>query len=536
MKAFRSALCYILVASTILTPELVLAQEAGAREKARQVALQMIPDDAAVGLICFPSAAMRAPATQMLPVEVASAAGLEYLGIDPADVDILVLAARFPERAMPTGALVIRTSKPIDTEAIPMELTGRRRVDELNGKPYWKTDQGMNWLFLNDKTVVIGLQSMIKAMASRKGTLDTPLKKHLAAGNAQSVNLVVALDPFRPMLDQQLAQAPPLPDGLNELKSIPDDADAVELRIDASEDLSGEFAIHAIDGGAAVRMEETIERALSVGRKMMLEQVDEAATGDPVMEASAKYAQRMADRTMGMLRPKRDGIKLTLGAASGEQGHVVIIAMLVTLLLPAVQAAREAARRTQSLNNSKQIILGLLNHEAATLEFPAHAIYADGKPTLSWRVAILPYLDEKELYDKFHLDEPWNSPHNKELIPLMPDVFRHPSSKAELGLTHYQGIQGENCFFTGDKTARKMGQITDGTSRSIALVAADEAVAWTKPDDFDFNARDPLKGLGGLHGGVEVFEATYCDGSVRHISKDVDAEFMRSAATVDAGD
>ena len=534
-KILRSTLCYLLVAVTILTPEFAVAQETGARGKAREVALQMIPDDSAVALICFPANAMRAPATQMLPVEVASAAGLKYLGIDPADVDILVAAGRFPERAMPTGALVIRTTKPIDTDAIPMELTGRRRVDELNGKTYWKTDKGMNWLFLNDKTVVIGLQSMIKAMASRKGTLDTPLKKHLAAGNPQSVNLVVALAPFRPMLNQQLEQAPLFPDGLEQLKSIPEDTEAIELRINASQSLSGQLAIHGKDASAAQRIENTIDSALNAGRKMMLEKLDDIAPDDPVMQASAKYAKRMSDSTMNMLRPERTGNKLTLGATAGQESQVVVISTLIALLLPAVQAAREAARRAQSVNHSRNIMLGLLKYETVHGEFPAHAMYVDGKPALSWRVAILPLLDQKELYDKFHLDEPWNSPHNKKLIPLMPTVFQHPSSSAKEGYTHYKGLKGEKCFFTGDNRTRKLRRFT-AISGKIAFLAADEASIWTKPEDLIYDSRNPLRGLGSLYSSRKLFAVTYCDGAIRMIGKDIDPDEFRAAAVLNVSE
>ncbi len=79
--------------------------------------------------------------------------------------------------------------------------------------------------------------------------------------------------------------------------------------------------------------------------------------------------------------------------------------------MPAVFASRSAAHRAQCTNNLKQIALAYHNVHSATNTFPPPAIAdKDGKPLLSWRVAILPYVEQQELYNKFKLDEPWDSP------------------------------------------------------------------------------------------------------------------------------
>jgi hypothetical protein len=93
---------------------------------------------------------------------------------------------------------------------------------------------------------------------------------------------------------------------------------------------------------------------------------------------------------------------------------------------PAQKGEAALQARARSANNLKAIALTMLNVAAQTDEprFPAAAIRGkDGKPLLSWRVAILPYLEQKALHDRFHLDEPWNSPHNKTLLSQMPDVY-----------------------------------------------------------------------------------------------------------------
>ena len=97
-----------------------------------------------------------------------------------------------------------------------------------------------------------------------------------------------------------------------------------------------------------------------------------------------------------------------------------------------------------------QIMLGLLNFESARGAMPAHAVYSDdGKPLLSWRVQILPYLEHQDLYNQFHLDEPWDSEHNKQLVEQMPEVFRDPASKLTTadGKSNYLGVTGESAVY-----------------------------------------------------------------------------------------
>ncbi len=134
---------------------------------------------------------------------------------------------------------------------------------------------------------------------------------------------------------------------------------------------------------------------------------------------------------------------------------------------------------------------------------------------------LLPYFGAKELYDQFHLDEPWDSEHNRKLIDRMPEVYRSPLAALGTGRTTYVvPIVGKGVFAGRDTL--KLKEITDGTSNTIAVVDADEnhAVVWTKPDDIEIDLNDPLKGLvnDALHG----FLAAYVDGSARVIPSNLD--------------
>jgi hypothetical protein len=137
---------------------------------------------------------------------------------------------------------------------------------------------------------------------------------------------------------------------------------------------------------------------------------------------------------------------------------------------------------------------------------------ANAKPGLSWRVHILPYIEQDNLYREFKLDEPWDSEHNKKLIEKMPTTYVSPLAAAPAGQTYYQVFSTkEGIFYPGSKT--RITDIVDGTSNTIMTIEGGEPVIWTKPDDIQFTGKIDPKSLA-LPGknGVSIGMA---DGSVR---------------------
>src|SRR5262249_18283910 len=165
------------------------------------------------------------------------------------------------------------------------------------------------------------------------------------------------------------------------------------------------------------------------------------------------------------------------------------------------------------------------------------AIYSkDGNtPLLSWRVAILPYLEESDLYRQFHLDEPWDSPHNKKLIAQMPKVYEPVGQgrKGE-GLTDYQVFTGPETVFPGNKTMTLLS-ITDGTSNTLMVAEAKEPVTWTQPADINMpTMKDRVPPIGGLfRDGTNV---VFCDGHVAFLRRDLPAAVLRALITPNGGE
>jgi RNA polymerase sigma factor (sigma-70 family) len=201
---------------------------------------------------------------------------------------------------------------------------------------------------------------------------------------------------------------------------------------------------------------------------------------------------------------------------------------------PDDQALVERARALrQSQNNLKSIGLALHNHHDTHNTFPKPAIYHEqtNKPLLSWRVAILPYLDQDALYRKFKLDEPWDSPHNLRLVAEMPAVYAPVMPTKQKHATYYQALVGVGTLFEPNKAIR-LADVTDGTSNTLAVVEAADPVVWTKPEDLPFVADQALPKLGGQFQGF--FNATLADGSVQRFAADADADMLRKA--IERGD
>jgi hypothetical protein len=193
------------------------------------------------------------------------------------------------------------------------------------------------------------------------------------------------------------------------------------------------------------------------------------------------------------------------------------------------------------MNNFKQIALAMLIHEDAKRSLPSQAICdADGKPLLSWRVAVLPFLEEGGLYEQFRLDEPWDSEHNLKLVERMPAVYGDPAAPylAARGLTTVQVFTGKDTLFPVPDRNPQMATISDGLSRTLAIVEAmpDKAVPWTKPDDIEFNPEEPLAGVGNPRRQAGLFVAAMLDGSVRVLTPDIDPELFKALVTPNGGE
>jgi hypothetical protein len=208
------------------------------------------------------------------------------------------------------------------------------------------------------------------------------------------------------------------------------------------------------------------------------------------------------------------------------------------LLKPAIRALHDSVYRMSSTNNLRRIALGIYAYFDVHKVFPTVANFDDhGKPLLSWRVHILPFIGEEKLYKEFHLNEPWDSDHNKKLIPRMPKIYVVPGLPGkDLGLTTYLAPVAADAIWTGTAATVKIADITDGTSNTILIVdAADKlATPWTKPADYAYNPKDPGAGLAYRYGNAAL--VVFADGSAWGLAKNNTAKTILALFTRNGGE
>ncbi|HMP05338.1 MAG TPA: DUF1559 domain-containing protein [Lacipirellulaceae bacterium] len=545
-RTFRyQFLCVLLAALMAWSPRALYAQQSPS--------LKPIDKTFALPGACLvvslrPGQALQSPLLSLAPIEVLQAAVIQQFGVDPLTAEHLLLTASPPSAGPPTAALHARFSAPLTLRLpeLPYELADGKFADmrylHAVGDPNLP-----GLLFPDDSSLVVLNDFALPALFDEGRAAPGPLlEKFIAAEAGDDLLAMLDIEPLRPFINIAMLQAP-IPPELAEFVQAPNLIKTLEFRLNVSHVAPSELIIAANSDADADRLLAMFAKAKQIVAAQAREASEEAlASDDPVEQAGGRYSQRMIAHWNQVLEPGRERERIIVfraqpGEGTGNQlAAVAIVGFLVALLLPAVQAAREAARRNASHNNLRQIMLALLNYESAHGRFPPHASYSANRhePLLSWRGHILPYLELDALYRQFRLDEPWDSEHNIALLPQIPEGFIDPSSPgpAEAYASNYLGVQGPNSLFDGTATGRRIASITDGTSNSLAVVQVDDhnAVPWTKPEDWEMDLENPLAGIGMIHPGV--FLAAFCDGSVSAISFDVGPDALRAMTTVDEND
>lgn len=380
--------------------------------------------------------------------------------------------------------------------------------------------------FSDDKTLVLGTEDSLKK-AIERGKGDAKQSQFDFVDFGQHIVIAGVLKD-KSALQQagNMLGAPGMPTSAKQLVDAMQkiEGGSLGISIDSGVDIQvqGSFS----DSGAAGDLKSAIDDLMSEGRKKMEEAVDKQS--EQMDRMPPEFAERMREQ-MELARETMDGISIS------RSGSTVSISLSLPDkltekmegevpgafgLLGAVQNARGAARGAACKNNLKQIGIAMHNYHDTYNKFPVGGnpkwLDKSGKPYLSWRVHILPQVDHSPLYEEFHLDEPWNSPHNIKLVSRMPTIYKCPEGKLPSGKTTYLGISGPGGIM--EKPGIGFRDVTDGSSNTILVLdAADsKAVTWTQPVDFEYNVSNPKSGLVGHHG--SEIQVLMGDGSVRLLS------------------
>jgi hypothetical protein len=180
----------------------------------------------------------------------------------------------------------------------------------------------------------------------------------------------------------------------------------------------------------------------------------------------------------------------------------------------------------------------MLNYQEGHGRLPPAVVYGeDGTPLYSWRVLLLPYIEQEGLYKEFHLDEPWDSPHNLQLLPKMPRIYAPPGRKAKMVPAYHTVCHvfvGKGAAFEGREGLRLPADFPDGKSNPLLVVEAGEPVPWSKPDDLRYDPDGPLPQPRCLF--RDGFRAASADGSRHWLRKGTGEATLRALINSNGSD
>jgi len=561
MRDLLSALLIgFLTATMALPPQLLMAQEAEAPAAEEKLpGLNYVPENAVgVGFVQA-DRFLTDPMVEAYPVEVAEAFGKKYLGLNPMKITSITFVVTPPSPDFPTPDMfaVIETTETLSEETffagIEKLVDGMAEPEDikeffpgLKGKAFYTDAYQFDYLaahLVDEHTFLLGSMGLLGEIVNKgpNAELTKPAQTLAAANDGADGFAAFNVAPIREQLNGMLAQQQ-IPPPFTMYKQVPNYTESITLSCHCTEKLAATLTINGVDEAATGRLDDMIRFALDMAKQTMLSEADKMVNSEDELEAAmGRYQVRVSEKMLQALRPTKEGNSLVLKFEQTEENivgaNVAVIGILVALLLPAVQAARGAAQRMQSSNNLKQIALAMHNFHDTFGGLPAQAkTDSEGKPLLSWRVMILPFLEQNAMFEQFRLDEPWDSEHNKQFIQQMPEIYRRPNSTAPQGYTTYLVPVGKNMAFEPKSqptpedqmftTGTRFRDFTDGTSNTALCVEVndDAAVIWTKPSDLEVDLMNVLKGLGNAQ--PNGFNCLFTDGSVRFISKNVDANTL----------
>jgi uncharacterized protein DUF1559 len=442
------------------------------------------------------------------------------VGVKPTDIDsaaMWVTEIPMDGRGAPKFIAIVVATKAFDKAAI----TAAAKAKAEAGGFYSMGRDGLMH-FPDDKTLV-ALSPNLKQRyldGYAKGRTGWPMTAELAAAAGRHTLYAVGHMPEVPKDLRKIAED----QGFGEAFS----ARSMTLTADLKgRELSVAARVSFPDADSAGKAKQSVQQGITMATGFL----DQVMSGQMAPELIKEFgvvmpAIKEAHRALKAAKVEVSGSDLTV--AGTYKADFDIGAMVAE----AVKKFRGTAEKMTASNNLLQIGLALHNHHDAIGRLPIHAVgpkgmllkNANDKPLLSWRVAILPYIEQGNLYKQFNLDESWDSAHNKKLIEQMPKIYA-PLKPGKPGYTHLQMVVGPNAM---QPPSARLTDITDGTSNTIAVVEAAEPVIWTKPDDVMLTGKELPKDLKKKFGGLSPggFNVVMWDGSVKFVKDSINEKTL----------
>lgn len=456
------------------------------------------------------------------------------------------------------AVVLLAFNAPFDANKV-RDAHAKAAVTKKSGdREYWEDAEHDVGLFVpNDTTLVVGDVAGMKAYLAKLSQPGGPLAKSIEHARAGGFHFAAAVNVTRLGIPVgKLADAP------DEFKDVAKAAQAA-LRAEAvmlgtawAEGGVAKVEVRATykDEAAAAEGEKALREIASFVKTKLVEpkkEMEAALNGPPGTKRPRPLSDlpkvvgglfglgaiNSLDEWLADPPLKTDGADVVFAPKlpSVAAMYAGAAAVSVGMMMPAIDKVQLSAGRMKDSNNLKQLAVAMHNHEGVYGYFPSQDGGAPGKKGgLSWRVHLLPFIEQENLYKQFKLDEPWDSPTNKKLIEQMPATYASPLASDPAGQTRYKVFSGTDAvIYPGSKTT--IPGITDGTSNTILIAGGGAPVTWTKPDDIPLT-RDLAPSVLALPGqtGCNVAMA---DGSVRWVElAKLTPERLRAAVTRHGGE
>lgn len=457
---------------------------------------------------------------------------------DPTTVGTVTGFVMFPKNpgSPPEFAFLISLKKPVEEEALFLSAMPDGETIKKNGiNMVVKEDIGL--ILMNQgKLIAVGAPSLLPTLGKNTSPAKGDFARFLKGNSPGLINAAIN---FEPIPKEVFASAPPpfnsLVNGMQYLEAgiAVDKSIRLFTAITYEKEEQAKAALETVKEFAKMGLAQLVEPRKEVEKRVFPK---DQVGANPLTDLPEFLAAMIGLATLNEAENLLKNPPVVLAGTSLKADYttpqissnalIPTTAIATGMLLPAVQKVREAAQRASSTNNLKQIGLAMHNYHTTYNGFPAAAICdkKTGKPLLSWRVSILPFIEEEVLYKQFKLDEPWDSEHNLKPAKNMPKIYFHPkANKPGDDKTHYRLFFGKGAAFELNKIS-SIANIADGTSNTIMVVEAEDPVVWTNPIDLAF---DPTKALPKMLSIDGKFSAAYCDGSVRTFKMPIDPEIFK---------
>jgi hypothetical protein len=383
--------------------------------------------------------------------------------------------------------------------------------------------------------IVCGTKAKLKAML-HAGDVSSPLKDKLKqADPSRQVVVAFSLAPVRTDVDELIQQAgKQLPPMLAPMASAGKAIDSGLIYADLAGSKLLDIQMEAVDESGAVELKTALEAGVGALQFVY-----------PRMKAQflADSPFPLDDRVTGIADQLVKSLSL---AGEGTSVSVTLDkpAGLTEAVVAMTRGAEEAREAMTGINNFKSILLGIHTYESSYRSLPpsksASFLDKDGKPFVSWRVHLLPFIEEHELAKKFRLDEPWDSEHNLALLDQMPALYQtgaDPTKTTIMGFVSGPSAKVRTGMATTSSgSSPGLRDFTDGLSNTALIFEfpPEAAVPWTKPDDISYDAEKPLPLMGKPN--EDFVTVGFADGSADKIPKDMPVETWRALITRDGGE